>query len=75
MQSACCPARATDSGPDTAIPIGTGVSGTSNSLARSTWKCWQGPASFSFGSDEAGLIPRYALSYEGESFVLLEQQV
>jgi hypothetical protein len=34
-----------------------------------------GPARFSFGPDDAGLVPRYTLSYEGESFVLAEQQV
>jgi hypothetical protein len=34
-----------------------------------------GPAQFSFGPDDAGLVPRYTLRYEGESFVLAEQQV
>jgi hypothetical protein len=34
-----------------------------------------GPAQFSFGSDEVGLIPRYSLSHEGETFVLLRQEV
>jgi hypothetical protein len=39
MQSACCPAGWTESGPDTAIPMGTGMSGRSNNLVRSTRKC------------------------------------
>ena len=37
--SACSAASPTESGPETAMPMGGGCSGRSYSLARSTWKC------------------------------------